>query len=181
MDRYRFPAEQRPRYLYRVQFESARTQYDNRTGFKAADTETFISDHQVSLFKASIENHLLWNDDPNKDSVYVSAFARESHARHWARKLSKRNLNRGKIYRIFKIDTSKAGLNMYSALDLVDQLDIDLDNLWKTKRSPRSLGRDTIEDEYFYLYNVPAEAVVLVSRVQDGILEEVPEIIDLGK
>ena len=89
-----------PRRLYRVDYESARSEYIPNRGFEAA---TFAFTNNPAIFLDSVEDHLNWFS--GVWSPYISLFSQKRHAENWARKWMANNGNRG--CNVFEISGKK--------------------------------------------------------------------------
>ena len=133
-----------PEYFYRVQYKGCQTKFDRRTGLQARSLSpvNFLSSSCTEI----VDEHLHW---AKTQSPFISLFSDLPHARHWAAKFSKREVQ------LLTIRTADMlGSVIFKVSDVFQQIGISDEE------------QSRYGHEYLCFYRVEPQAVVSVRDFQ---------------
>ncbi|MCJ1475401.1 hypothetical protein MMC13_004063 [Lambiella insularis] len=158
MDDFCLDPQELPTTLYRVQYSGCITNYGDRSGLTAWDSQTTYihngDDKVFDGFGGAVEDHIWWNRC--RYSFLISLFGSKRRAENWALNWSVKH-PRG-FCTVYEIEAAELwGRYIFRASQLCNELDLQV---------PRE-AKVSIRDEYLVAHNIPWQAISGWREVED--------------
>ncbi|CAK4034884.1 Hypothetical predicted protein [Lecanosticta acicola] len=147
IEKYRYPQEDLPRYLWRVQYTGTNT-ISNDSGLWAAETTS--SSFSWHAFRRRVINHFTWKN--RYPSPFISFFSEEDHAKNWAEKMRQAGREDVEILCVDTQEDCMEGIYVFKLSEMVRNL-----RIWRS--SLAKPARQHLKNGFFCLHHVPREAI----------------------
>ncbi|KAF3925736.1 hypothetical protein AA313_de0209775 [Arthrobotrys entomopaga] len=154
-NRYRLRWNQIPPKLYRVDYPSSATEFDEDYGFIAGyQVSPYSGTPTISQFYKLVKLHLIW--ESTFMSRYISTFEDKKHALNWVETLRKRNPKMKGPIRLMTIQPTGREWVASVADILDDMLDI---------ADHPEINPEFSEDEYIFFQEIPRHTIIKIEDV----------------